>query len=301
MKPIVRLLCAGLLCLPALAQARLEVFACEPEWRALVQELAGERARIVSATSALQDPHRIEARPSLIAQLRRADLLVCTGAGLEAGWLPLLLRESANPAVQPGRPGHVEAAAFVTLRDRPAILDRAHGDVHAEGNPHLHTDPRNIARVAAGLAERLAAVDPANAADYRARHADFAGRWQAAIARWEAEAAVLRDQPVVFQHRSWVYLAEWLGLREAAVLEPKPGVPPSVTHLATVLEGLRAAPARAIVRAAYEHPRPAAWLAQRAQLPVVVLPYTVGGDPEAGDLFALFDLTVARLRAALAS
>jgi zinc/manganese transport system substrate-binding protein len=278
-------------------RAELRVFACEPEWQALVQELGGGEVSAVSATTALQDPHRIEARPSLIAQLRRADLAVCTGAGLEAGWLPQLLRTSGNARVQPGQPGYFEAASAVTLLEVPARVDRAEGDVHPDGNPHLHLDPRNIERVAEALSARLIALDPPHAGRYREAHAKFAQRWRAALARWEREAAPLKGMPVVYHHRGWVYLAHWLGLKEAGVLEPKPGLPPSAAHLAQLLAQLERAPARAIVRAAYEDGRSDQWLAERARIPALTLPYTVGAEG-ANDLVALFDVTLARLREA---
>jgi zinc/manganese transport system substrate-binding protein len=277
------------------AQAALKVFTCEPEWAALVQELGGAQVTTASATTALQDPHHIEARPSLIAKTRQADLLVCTGAGLEAGWLPPLLRTAGNPKVQPGQPGYFEAASAATLLEARARADRAEGDVHPEGNPHLHLDARNIARVAEQLAARLKQLDPANAAHYSARHADFARRWQTALARWEREAAPLKDMPVVYHHRSWVYLAHWLGLKEVAVLEPKPGLPPTAAHLTQLLIQLKTQPARAIVRSAYEDGRADAWLSERAQIPALVLPYTVGAEG-ADDLFKLFDITIARLK-----
>lgn len=290
------------------AQAALQVFTCEPEWAALVQELGGAQVAVASATTALQDPHHIEARPSLIARTRQADLLVCTGAGLEAGWLPLLLRTAGNPKVQPGQPGYFEAASAAALLEARARADRAEGDVHPQGNPHLHLDARNIARVAGQLAARLKQIDPGNAAHYAARHADFARRWQAALARWESAAAPLKGMPVVYHHRSWVYLAHWLGLKEAGVLEPKPGLPPTAAHLAQLLTQLREAslhknsqsnaqPARAIVRSAYEDGRADAWLSERAQIPALVLPYTVGAEG-ADDLFKLFDITIARLKEA---
>lgn len=286
----------GLLALLALpAQATLDVLACEPEWAALTRELGGERVSVASATTAAQDPHRIEARPSLIARARRADLVVCTGADLEVGWLPVLLRESANPRIQPGQPGHFEAAAVVDLLERPTRVDRAEGDVHPQGNPHLHLDPRNIGRVAEALARRMAELDPANAAHYLARQRDFATRWQAAIQRWEREAGPLRGLPVVSQHKAFVYLYRWLGLNEVAVLEPKPGLEPSAAHLGRVLEGLRRTPARMVLRTAYESPRASEWLAARAGLRAVELPYTVGGSAAAKDLFGLFDDTLARL------
>ena len=290
-----RLLVLMLLWLPVQAHAALNVFACEPEWAALAREIGGAEVRVYSATTALQDPHRIEARPSLIAQMRRANLVVCTGADLEIGWLPVLLREAGNAAVQPGRPGCFEATRFVPLLDKPARLDRAEGDVHAAGNPHIHTDPRNILRVGAALTEQLAAVDPANAAAYRSRGQDFATRWQAAIARWEARATPLKGMAVVTQHKSFPYLFNWLGLRDVAVLEPRPGVEPSVGYLARVAEQLKTTPAKMVLRAAYQSPRPANWLAERAGIPALALPYTVGGNDRARDLFGLFDDTLDQL------
>ena len=287
-----RLLLLFMLCLPYGAEAALNVFACEPEWAALAGEIGGDAVRVYSATTARQDPHRIEARPSLIAQMRRADLVVCSGAGLEDGWLPVLLREAGNAGVQRGRPGHFEVARYVTLLEKPAVLDRAEGDVHADGNPHVHTDPRNIARVGAALAARMGELDPAAASRYQARWQDFSARWNAAIARWNQRAAPLKDMPVAVQHKSFSYLIAWLGLREVATLEPKPGVEPSLTHLARVAAQLQATPARAVLRATYQSPRPADWLAARAGIPALALPYTVGGSARAADLFGLFDETL---------
>lgn len=290
-----RLLLACLLLVPLHAQATLNVFACEPEWAALAREIGGDRVQVYAATTAWQDPHRIEARPSLIAQMRRADLVICTGADLEIGWLPMLLRESGNARVQPGRTGYFEAAQYVTLQDKPVQLDRSAGDVHAEGNPHIHTDPRNILRVSLALTQRLADLDATQAATYRGRGQDFATRWQAAINRWETRAAPLKGLPVTVQHKSFTYLLAWLGLREVAILEPKPGVDPSVSHLARIAAQLQATPARMVLRAAYQSARPADWLAQRTGIPVLALPYTVGGSDRATDLFGLFDDTVDQL------
>lgn len=274
------------------AWAALRIFACEPEWAALAQELGGDRIEAYSATTAMQDPHRIEARPSLIARLRRADLVLCTGADLEAGWLPVLLRQAGNAAVQPGKPGYFEAAAAVTLLEIPTRIDRAMGDIHAAGNPHLHLDPRRLATVAERLAERLAALDPGEAGHYRQRHAQFAQRWAQAIEKWETQAARLRGMRVVSHHKSWTYLYDWLGLVEVGLLEPKPGIPPSAAHLGQLKAKLARSPARLVVRTPFDDPQPAAWLAQQMGIPAVVLPYTVGGTPEAQDLFGLFDDTI---------
>ena len=273
----------------------LNIFSCEPEWGALAAELAGREARIYVATTALQDPHRIEARPSLIARARSADLVVCAGAELEAGWLPLVLSQSGNARIQAGQPGYFEAASAAELREKPAKLDRAMGDVHAAGNPHLHLDPRNVGKVAAALSRRIAEIDPARRTDYEKRLQDFSTRWQQAVHRWEAKAAPLKGMPVVVQHRNFSYLVAWLGMREVAALEPKPGLPPGTAHLAEVLERHKRDPAKAVLRAAYDDPRPSEWLAARAGIRAVVLPYTVGGTPEAKDLFSLYEDTLSRL------
>ena len=290
-------LCGALLTLSAPAWAALNVLACTPEWGALASELGGDRVEVYTATTAMQDPHRIEARPSLIARARRADLVVCTGAGLEAGWAPLLQTQSGNARIQAGQPGYFEAATVVALRDKPAKYDRAMGDVHPEGNPHLHLDPRNVAAVAAALAERMAVIDPAQGAHYRQRADAFLDKWRAATARWEAQGAALRAMPLVVHHRDLSYLLGWLGMREVGALEPKPGLPPSTAHLAALLEQLKRTPAKAVVRSAYSDPRPAGWLAERAGIPAVELPYTVGGSKGATDLFGLYDETLARLLA----
>ena len=299
MKHISKLLATLLLSLAALhASAALNIFACEPEWGALAKELAGDKATIYIATTALQDPHRIEARPSLIARARGADLAVCTGAELEVGWLPLVQSQSGNPKIQAGRPGLFEAARYVTMLEVPQRLDRAQGDVHPGGNPHIHLDPRNIARVAAALAERMAELDPPEATQYRARAKAFLERWQQAIARWEKAGGPLKGMAIVVYHKNLTYLSSWLGLREVAALEPKPGLPPSASHLSELLANLGREPAKAVVRSAYNDERAAAWLAERAKIPSIALAYTVGGNDKAQDLFGLFDDTVTRLLAA---
>ncbi len=292
-------LAAPLLALAAIpAQATLNVFACEPEWGALARELGGELVEVSVATTALQDPHQIQAKPSLIARARGADLVVCTGAELEVGWLPLLLQQSGNAKVQPGQPGNFAAADYVRKLDVPRQIDRSQGDVHAAGNPHIQTDPRNIAQVAAALGARLQQIDAAHAGQYARRQADFAQRWQQAIARWTEQATPLKGAPVVSQHKGFVYLYDWLGLKEVAVLEPKPGVEPTASHLQQVLATLKATPARMVVYGAYQDSRPSDWLSRNAGIPAVKLAFTVGGSERAKDLFGLFDDTVARLLAA---
>jgi len=283
----------SLACLPAMAA--LQVFATAPEWAALVREIGGDKVSIYTATTALQDIHRITAKPSLLAQARRAQLVVATGAELEIGWLPLVLRDSGNAGIQPGQPGYFEAARYVSLLDVPAVLDRAQGDVHAAGNPHIQLDPRNLFRIGEALAARMGELDPPNAAAYQGGNKAFAEKWRAAIARWEKEAAPLRGGPVLVHHASFIYLSNWLGLKERGTLEPKPGVEPSSGQLTALLARQQSAPAKMVLRTAYQSDGPSLWIAGKAGIPAVMLPFTVGGTPEAGDLFGLFDDTIRRL------
>lgn len=285
-------LCA---CFSLPAFATLNIFACEPEWSALATEIGGDKVKAFSATTAQQDPHRIEARPSLIARARNADLVVCTGMELEAGWLPLLLQQSGNARIAPGQRGFLEAGSLVPHLDVPVRVDRSEGDVHAAGNPHIQLDPRNISRVAEALAKRLAEIDAANGEHYLSRHKDFTARWSAAIQRWEQQAAPLKGVRVIEQHRNMAYLMHWLGLQPVAALEPKPGVEPSAAHLSGILNRLQQQPAKMVLTAAYQDTRPSQWLAERARIPVAILPFTVGGNDRVKDLTGLFDDTVQRL------
>lgn len=299
MKIILYFLFLAAIALLSPAASALNIFACEPEWAALAKELAADKADIYSATTALQDPHQVQARPSLIARARRAQLLVCTGAELEIGWLPIILRESGNPDIAPGKPGNFVAAHSVAMREVPSHLDRAEGDVHAAGNPHIQLDARNYLPIAQALSARLVGLDPANAAFYRSRLQIFTQQWQAAIVRWEKQAAPLKGQPILVQHTAFPYLSAWLGMKEVAALEPKPGMEPSVAHLSQVLELLQQQPAKMVIRAAYQNLQPSAWMAEHAHISAVALPFSVGGTEAARDLFGLFDDTIARLLAGL--
>lgn len=276
------------------AMAKLKVFACEPEWGSLVRELAGDKVDIDVATSALQDVHQIEAKPSLIAKVRRADLTVCSGAGLEVGWLPQLLRQSGNSKIASGA-GAFVATSYVRTLQKPARLDRGAGDVHPEGNPHIQLDPYRVLAVARPLSARLSQLDPANAVQYRQQLADFSQRWNAAITKWELRAAPLKGRNIVVHHDSWIYLTQWLGLKQVGALEPKPGVPPTSAHLASLVDTTKNSRTLAIVRAAYQDPKASTWLAERTGVPATSLPFTVGGDAASIDLFAMYDSTLDKL------
>jgi zinc/manganese transport system substrate-binding protein len=281
------------------AHAALNVFATVPEWGALAQEIGGDKVKVYNATHGLQDPHRIEAKPSLIARARSAQLVVATGAELEIGWLPVVIRESGNASIQVGQSGYFEAARFVTMLDIPAVLDRAHGDVHAGGNPHIQTDPRNLLKVGEALAARLAEIDPGHAMAYLAGYQSFAAKLRTAIERWEKEAAPLKGVPILVQHRAFPYLQNWLGLKEVGSLEPKAGVEASSAYLAELVARQAARSAKMVIRPAYQYDAPSRWIAERTKMPAVALPFTIGGTPEAKDLFSLYDDTIARLLRAL--
>lgn len=292
-----RLLISALLVGAAVAspvQAKLKVFACEPEWGSLVQELAGDKVDVDVATSALQDVHQIEAKPSLIAKVRRADVTVCSGAELEIGWLPQLVRQSGNQKIAGGL-GVFSAASQVSTLQKPTQLDRAAGDVHPQGNPHIQMDPYRMLTVARALDARLAQLDPGNAATYQQRLADFSTRWNVAIKRWEAKAAPLKGRNIVVHHDSWIYLTQWLGIKQVGALEPKPGVPPTSAHLASLVAITKDSHTLAIVRAAYQDPKASSWLAERTGVAAISLPFTVGGDAASKDLFGLFDSTIDKL------
>jgi zinc/manganese transport system substrate-binding protein len=279
------------------AHAELKVLATTADWAALTVELGGDKVNVYTATSALQDVHQVDAKPSLVARARTADLVVANGAELEIGWLPVLLQESGNARIRPGAPGYFDASSAVRLVDIPTSVDRSMGDIHSLGNPHIHLDPRNIAAVAKALTARLAALDAANARHYQSRGADFQTRWAAAMASWDQKGAALKGAQVVVIHKDQAYLVRWLGLQQVAAIEPKPGVPPSAGYLAELVTKLSASPPRMILRNAYNDPKAADWLSQRINVPVVTLPFSVGGTPEARDLFGLFDDTLKRLLA----
>jgi zinc/manganese transport system substrate-binding protein len=239
----------------------------------------------------------VEARPSLISKVRKADLVVCSGAQLEIGWLPMLLSKANNPRVLPGSNGFFEASTVVTRLGATAGVDRAQGDIHPQGNPHIQMNPHNIAAVARAMSERMILLDPDNSAGYRRGVEDFLQRWNNAIQRWEQMAAPLAGSRVICHHKSWIYLEDWLGMVEVATLEPVPGVPPTASHLSGLLHefGSDGSGADAIIRAPFQSAKPSEWLQERTGIPAVMLPLTVGGSDEATDLFSLFDVILDRL------
>ena len=297
MRRLITALLLGLM--PLSVSAEIRVFACEPEWAALADEIGGDLVETHSATTALQDPHYIQARPSLIAKVRRADLVICSGAQLEIGWLPALLQKANNRKVMPGTDGYMEASSFVLRLDATGNVDRAKGDIHPQGNPHIQVNPHNIMVVARALGARLAKINVENTKSYEENLNNFLDHWQPAIVTWEAAVAGLKGKRVITHHKSWVYLLRWLGIENVANLEAVPGLPPTATHLSQLTGQFADGGAAAIIRAPYQHDKPSEWLSERTGIPAIVLPLTVGGTEGATDLFALFDDIIARLQGAM--
>lgn len=290
MKPSLLLM----LCLLPLKLFALDIFACEPEWAALSTELGGDHVKVYTATDASQDPHHVQARPGLISRMRKADLVVCTGADLEIGWLPVLLAQSGNTAVT-HEPGLFYADTQVTLLNKPTTLDRAQGDIHPDGNPHAYLDPERLLTIARALSDRMRTLDPVHADAYQQRWEDFAKRWQTAIGQWRQQAAPLHGVAVIVHHDEWIYLLNWLGMIQVGELEPKPGLPPTPAHLADLAATARTSGARLIVRAPHNSADASQWLAAHTTACAVELPFTVGGSKAATDLFGLYGDTLTRL------
>lgn len=285
-----------LLASPSPVFAKVNVFACSPEWAALAEEIGGDLVEIKSATNARQDVHHIRAKPSLLAAMRKADLVFCTGASLEIGWLPILIKKSGGPNVQPETIGWLMASDYVQKLEVMSNVDRSMGHIHPEGNPHIQLDPHHIATVADVLAERLMLLDDTNAATYQQNLKSFQDRWAGLITQWEADAASLKGRKIVVYHNAWAYLVDWLGLEVTATLEPKPGIPPTASHLETVLKQVQGKDVQAILVSPYEDEDAAEWLSGKSNIPVVHMPFTVGGNDKAGSLSALFDETLRLLK-----
>ena len=272
----------------ALPAAAINIFTCEPEWAALAKEIA-PNATISSATTNKQDPHFVQARPSLIAKVRRADLLICSGAELEIGWLPALLMKANNRKVRDPKLGLLYVAEQVERLDQLKSVDRSMGDLHAMGNPHVHFSPKAISTIAGHIAARLQKLDPDNSQQYAQSKEVFVAKWQQAVINWQAQAQSLNEMKIMAYHTSYRYLFAWLGIKQVADLEPKPGLPPTSGHLASLLKQIKAEPVSGVVFTSYQDPKPAAWLAAKSGIKALQLPYTVADEQT---LFELYQATI---------
>ena len=299
MMRLFKIILVGLFCATSnVAHSMVNIFACEPEWESLAKEIGGGKVKTFSATHAMQNPHYIRARPSLINKAVKADIIFCSGAGLEVGWLPLLLQK-ASGSVQPGTEGYLMASEFVNVLEKPIVVDRTMGDVHPEGNPHVHLNPHNIFLLAKELTKRLELIDATNQSFYRSRFNSFALRWKEAINRWEKNSSDLKGMQVVVHHKTFSYLIDWLELTEVASLEIKPGIPATASHLERLLQQFKIKSPDAIIRTPFEPDNASIWLSEKTSSPAIVLPYTIKGNDNSTDLFALFENSINLLKGAL--
>ncbi|AKU91484.1 metal ABC transporter substrate-binding protein [Vulgatibacter incomptus] len=289
------------LALAGSASADVRVVSSIGSLGAIAREVVGKQGKVTVLAPAHQDPHFVDGKPTMMLELNQADVLLQAGLGLEVGWLPTLVTGARNGKIQPGRPGNIDASAFVgPLLDSDAKLDRSLGDVHPGGNPHYWLDPRRAKRIATGLAERLASLDPENAAAYRANAAAFGAALDPKIAEWEKAMAPFRGRAIVPYHKSLAYLEDWLGLKEVATVEPLPGISPSPSHLAGVIMQLRQTKPPAVVAAEpWYNLRTAETVAEKGGATLVRLPGDVGSVPGKDSYIAHLDELISRLRAGL--
>ena len=284
---------AVLLLLFSISLAQLKVVATYPWIGELVKEVGKDRVSLYVIAKGTEDPHFVVPKPSHIAKMRDADLLIMQGASLEVGFLPPLLQQSNNPKIQPGRQGLLDLSEFVKIIEKPVSVSRAMGDVHPEGNPHYQLDPHNIPPLARAIAERLCQLDSPNCAYYRGNLEDFLRRWNARLTEWDEGFSKLRGVKVIEYHKNYDYLLQRYGMVLVGTLEPLPGIPPTAKHIESLIS--QAQGVKFILQDVYHEKRTAQFVAQRLNAKMVILPHDVGAVPEAKDLFSLFDEILRRL------
>ena len=298
MKKILLILCTILACAVS-ANAKLNVVATLPDFGSLAREIGGDKIDIVTLAKPTEDPHFVDARPSFVVSLRSTDVLIDGGAELEIGWLPPLLQNARNPKIEIGRPGRVQASQGIRLMNVPTNVTRAAGDVHALGNPHFMSDPIIAKAVAQHIAQSFSAVDSANAAVYDANYKKFEAAINAKLQEWGAAMLPFKGQNVVAYHDSWVYFAHRFGVNIDIFLEPKPGIPPSPSHLTEVIAQMKARHIKAIIVEPFHDRRIAEKVANATGAKVVEFSQFPGGLPGTDSYVKLIDTLVSRLAAAL--
>jgi zinc/manganese transport system substrate-binding protein len=291
----------GGLLAPAQADKGLDIITTTEDLAAIAREVAGDKAQVASLSHGYQDPHFVDAKPSYMVQLRKADLFVEVGRELEVGWAPSLVNGARNPKILAGAPGHVDASTHVQVVEIPGQVSRSEGDVHPFGNPHYWEDPANAAPIAREIRDGLIRVDGKDAAYFTQRTADFEKRLAAGIARWKAQAQSLglAGMKVVTYHRSWSYFARAYGLDVVNFIEPRPGIPPSPNHVADLEAQLKQGGVRMILMEPFYDPRVPQKIARDTNVPLVVLPSSVGAEPAIRTIFDLYDRQLALLAQAL--
>jgi len=282
------------------AAQNVTVMTSTEDLAALVREVGGSRVRVESIARGYQDPHFVEAKPSFLLKLAKADLLVLVGLQLEVGWLPPLITQSRNSKIQVGAPGYLDASTVVQILEKPTgPVTRAMGDVHPLGNPHYWLDPQNGRRIAQAIQQKLSQLDPPGAAAYARQYQDFDRRLADAEKRWDAEMAPLKGAEVVTYHNSWPSFAERFGLQVVGYVEPKPGIPPTPSHTLAVIQQIRQDNIKLILVEPYFDEKTPQAIARQTGAKVLVMLPSVGGEPEVKDYFQLFDYNIRLLKTAL--
>ena len=281
------------------AYAKLNVVATLADYAAVAREIGGDKVEVTSLAKPTEDPHFVDARPSFVVKLRTADVLIEGGAELEVGWLPPLLQNARNEKIENGKPGRVSASQGIRLLDIPATLSRAAGDVHASGNPHFMVDPIIAKAIAQHIAQSFAAVDPANAAFYQTNYAKFEATINARLQDWGRALLPYKGQQLAAYHDSWVYFAHRFGFVIETFLEPKPGIPPSPSHLAEVITKMKSEHVKAIMVEPFQNRKIAEKVASSTGAQVVDAAQFPGALPNADTYIAHIDALVGRVIAAL--
>jgi zinc/manganese transport system substrate-binding protein len=284
---------AGALLSARPAHAALSVVATTEDLASLAREVGGDKIAVESLSRGYQDPHFVEAKPSFVFRLNKAQLLIAVGRELEIGWLPPLITQSRNAKVQPGAEGYLDASLTAKILDIPTgQITRAMGDVHPQGNPHYWLDPDNGRRVAKAIEKKLSGLDPANAAYYAQREADFERRLTAADKDWQARMAPYKGVKIVTYHRSWPNFADHFGLDVMGYVEPRPGIPPSPSHTLDLIKAMKEQGVKIILVEPYFDLKTPNSIARETGAKVLVLPPSVGGVKEVTDYLKLFDYDI---------
>ena len=282
--------------LPARAQSKLNVITTTEDLASIGREVGGDRITIESIAKGYQDPHYVEAKPSFILKLQRADLLVVVGRELEIGWLPPLVQQSRNSRIQPGAEGYLDASLTAQILEIPSgTITRAMGDVHPFGNPHYWTDPENGKRIAKGISEKLAQFRPNDRAYFEQRLTDFTSRLDTAEKRWLGMMAPYKGTKVVTYHNSFPNFAERFGLNVIGFIEPRPGIPPTPQHTLDLINEMKRQNVKLVLVEPYFDLKTPMSIGRETGAQVLVMPPSVGGVKEATDYFKLFDYDITLL------
>ncbi len=285
----------GLLFLTSAVEAKLNVVTTYNYIADLVKKIGGDEVKVIALAKGYKDPHFVTPRPSFIAKMRQADLLIMNGGQLEIGWLPPIIRKANNPKVNTGSPGLLDLFGFIEACDVPAEVSRAQGDVHPDGNPHFHLNPENILRVSEAIKDKLVEVDSANTENYKKKFEEFAAKWKQKMGEWRKAMKPFEGKNVVQYHKNFCYFLNWAGMNKIGTLEPVPGIPPTTKHIILMIDMIKNKGCEFIIHDVYHMKKPSRFVSNKTGVKMVILPHDIGAVNEATDIISLFDEIVGRL------